>query len=271
MFRFGPPARAVPVSGENMTHQGPRLYGRRQGKKLRPGRRALVDRLLPELAIDLTAFETSAGTSGENKSLAPQPLPQLDPRGLFDPDIKAIWLEIGFGAGEHLHALAKAHPNIGFIGCDPFYEGIGKFLTAVDPDRLGNIRLFCGDARELMPLLPDGCLDRAFLLFPDPWQKKRHHKRRFINPETVNQLARLLRPGAEWRLATDIMDYADWMLRHLCDHPDFQWCVQGSQDWHHRPDNWPATRYEAKALEAGRKPVYLRFCRRSSTDLEAGA
>lgn len=221
-----------------------RIYGRRRGRKLRAGRRALMDTLLPRLRIVLP------------------PTGMLDPATVV-PHAKDLWLEIGFGAGEHLAAQAHAHSNIAMLGAEVFENGIAKLLAAIERDNLGNIRLFVDDARLLLACLPDRSLGRAFILYPDPWPKERHKKRRIVSPETLDQLARTLRPGAELRVATDDADYAAWIADALAGRPDFVAlaCVEG--DWPDRPADWPATRYERKAVAAGRLPRFFRIARRA--------
>src|SRR5689334_17843836 len=168
-------------------------YGRRRGRRLRDSQRTLLEMLLPALAIGDDAAE-------------------LDPRGLFAPGTKEVWLEIGFGGGEHLAAQAAAHPDTGFIGCEVFENGIAKLLVEIERQRLANVRIFPDDARLLLAALPAQSLDRAFILFPDPWPKARHQKRRLVSTETLDRLAVLMRDGAELRLATDDADYLRWML-----------------------------------------------------------
>lgn len=221
------------------------LYGRRRGRPLRPYRQALVDRLLPSLAIDL------------------ERMPK-DPGALFAAPVRDLWLEVGFGGGEHLFHQAMRNPDVGFIGCEPFLNGVARLLAAIDKAAPppANIRLFPDDARALLDRLPDACAGRVFVLFPDPWPKSRHHRRRFIAPPQLDLLARVMRPGAELRLATDHTDYLRWMLFHLLDHPAFRWCARGPEDWRRRGPDWPPTRYEEKALEQGIAPAYLRFERR---------
>jgi len=221
------------------------LYGRRRGRPLRANRQVLVDRLLPALAID------------------PDRLPP-DPRALFPVPVRDLWVEVGFGGGEHLLEQAARHPEVGFIGCEPFLNGVAKLLAGIDAadPPLRNIRLYPDDARALLAALPDASVGRVFVLFPDPWPKSRHHRRRFIAPPQLDLLARVMRPGAELRLATDHMDYLRWMLFYLLDHPAFRWCARGPADWRGRPGDWPPTRYEEKALEKGLVPAYLRFERR---------
>jgi len=203
----------------------------------------LAESLLPQIAITL-----------------PDQRP-LDPRALF-PSPAAVWLEIGFGAGEHLAAQAKAHPAIGFIGCEVFENGIARLLGEIARDGLDNIRIFADDARLLLDCLMPGSIGRVFILFPDPWPKQRHHKRRLVARATLDRLALVMQPGAELRLATDDRDYFAWMLELLTAHPDFAWAARRPADWRERPPDWPASRYEEKARAAGRLPAFLRFIRR---------
>jgi tRNA (guanine-N7-)-methyltransferase len=186
----------------------------------------------------------------------------LHPRALFAAPFEQIWLEIGFGAGEHLATQAEANPGIGFIGVEVFETGVAKLLTVIDRTKLDNIRLLIDDARLLLGALPDDCLDRAFILFPDPWPKLRHHKRRIVAPATLRELARVMRDGAELRLASDDPNYLRFMLAMATDASDFTWLARRPADWRARTEDWPATRYEKKALAADRKPIFLRFKRR---------
>jgi tRNA (guanine-N7-)-methyltransferase len=219
------------------------VYGRRKGHRLRPGRRRLLEELLPQLQV-----------------LVPEGGP-LDPVSLFAQRPQRIWLEIGFGGGEHLAVQAAAHPEVGLIGCDPFIGGVARLLSLIRAQDLTNIRLFTDDARLLMQALPDSCLERVFVLFPDPWPKTRHHKRRIVNPRTATEFVRLLRPGGEVRLATDDMDYVRAMLLALRGRPELRWQARRATDWRQRPPDWPISRYESKALAAGQACVYLRFLR----------
>ncbi|GAB4192491.1 MAG: tRNA (guanosine(46)-N7)-methyltransferase TrmB [Thalassobaculales bacterium] len=219
-----------------------RLYGRRIGRPLRPGQQERLARLLPALALPAT-------------------LPP-DLRSLFAAPVSEVWLEIGFGGGEHLTAQAAARPDVGLIGVEPFVNGIAKALAAIEAQGLANIRLLHGDARPLLARLPEASLTRIFVLFPDPWRKARHHRRRLIQHDTLALLARALADGGELRLATDHADYLVWMLEHLRGHPDLAWTAGRAADWLTRPPDWPPTRYEEKALAAGRIPVFLRFRRR---------
>ena len=186
----------------------------------------------------------------------------LDPREVLAPPGRAIWLEIGFGGGEHLAEQAETHPEIGFIGCEVFENGIARLVTAIEHRGLDNIRVFADDARVLLAALPAESIARVFALFPDPWPKARHHKRRLIAPATLDRLALIMADDAELRLATDDPDYLRWMLEHATAHPEFAWLARRPGDWRERPDDWPATRYEAKARVAGRVPAFLRFIRR---------
>jgi tRNA (guanine-N7-)-methyltransferase len=186
---------------------------------------------------------------------------KLDPRALFAAPVEALWLEIGFGGGEHLAAQAAAYPAIGMIGCEIFENGIVKLLGEVTRRGLANLRLFVDDARQLIAALPEASLARVFILFPDPWPKLRHHKRRIVTTETLDRLAFVMADGAELRLATDDRDYLSWMLERLTAHRAFEWLARSPEDWRRRPEDWPPTRYEQKALAAGREPVFLRFGR----------
>jgi len=189
---------------------------------------------------------------------------RLDPSRLFGAAPTALWLEIGFGGGEHLAAQAAAHPDVAFIGAEVFVNGIASLLDHLRRQQLANVRIFADDARLLLPALPAASLDRVFLLFPDPWPKHRHAARRFVCRETLDRLALLMRPGAELRIASDDPAYVEWTLRQVLAHPAFAWLARSSDDWRQRPADWAPTRYEKKALAAGRRPAYLRFRRRPS-------
>jgi len=186
---------------------------------------------------------------------------ELDCVSLFPFAAKEIWLEIGFGGGEHLIAQALARRDVGFIGAEPFVNGVAKALAAIDRNRLDNIRLRAGDAVALIAQIPAGALSRVFVLYPDPWPKRRHHKRRIISKNTVAELARVLRPGGQARFATDIDDYAGWTLHFFLSSPAFRWPAQVADDWRKPWPDWRETRYEAKAKREGRPPVYLTFVR----------
>lgn len=168
---------------------------------------------------------------------------------------------MGFGGGEHLAAQAEQNPRTGFVGCEPFTNGVAKLLTQMKTRNLDNVRVVPDDARDVLARLPDACLSTVFVLFPDPWPKLRHHKRRFIQVETLHQIARVLKRGGELRLATDHMDYATWALVHLMRDLRFEWSARTAADWRARPEDWVPTRYEQKALGAGKCCIYLRFFR----------
>jgi tRNA (guanine-N7-)-methyltransferase len=224
------------------------LYGRRRGRKLRPGQQGLLATLLPRLRIEA-------------------PFPQgVDPRRFFDEPVESVWLEVGFGAGEHLAAQAAQHPNYGLIGCEVFENGVVKLLTEVQRVGLANIRLLIDDARLLVGALREASIGRVFILFPDPWPKQRHHKRRIVATSTLDALAHAMTDGGELRLATDDIDYLRWMLDCTTQHCAFEWLARRPGDWRERPADWPPTRYEQKALAAGRQPFFLRFRRRPRRD-----
>jgi len=186
----------------------------------------------------------------------------LDPLSLFEPTVTEAWLEVGFGGGEHLLAQAAANPQAGLIGCEPFINGMAALLRAIDdePARAGNIRVLMDDARPLIASFRDASLAKAFILFPDPWPKARHHKRRFVAKANLDQLARVLKDGAELRLATDDPGYLRWMLIEMTDHPAFAWTARRPADWRQRPADSPKTRYEDKGL-AGTAPAFLTWRR----------
>ena len=181
----------------------------------------------------------------------------LDLDALFGGERPAIWLEIGFGGGEHLALQAERHPDIGFVGCEVFENGIDKLLAQIEGRRLGNVRIFSDDARLLIAALPPASIARVFVLFPDPWPKRRHHKRRIVSEETLDRLAEIMTDRAELRLATDDGDYLCWMLERVTSHPAFEWLARRPGDWRDRPADWPPTRYEEKARAAGRRPAFL--------------
>ena len=183
---------------------------------------------------------------------------------------RPIWLEIGFGGGEHLAAHAERHPEALLIGCEVFENGIARLLAAIAQRGLGNVRLFPDDARLLLAALAPQSIDRVFILFPDPWPKQRHHKRRLLSRETLDRLAEIMTDGAELRLATDDRDYLRQMLEEVTGHPDFEWLARRPGDWRERPADWPPTRYEEKARAAGRPPAFLRVARRPRPGLKAG-
>lgn len=221
------------------------LYGRRRGRKLRGGQQALLDDVVPGLEIAL----------GE----PPRP---IDPAALFDRPVREIWLEVGFGAGEHLLAQAAANRDVGLIGCEPYVTGAVRMVRGLLDAGLDNIRIWRDDARILIDCLAESSLARVFVLFPDPWPKSRHHKRRFISPPVLERLAAVMRDDAELRVATDDRDYLVWILAHLSASDSFVWTARAPSDWRCRPPDWPPTRYESKALQQGRSCTYLRYRKR---------
>jgi tRNA (guanine-N7-)-methyltransferase len=216
------------------------FFGRRKGHALKPRQAALFDTLLPKIALNLA-----------------EPAP-ADLRALF-AGADVVRLEIGFGSAEHLIAQATANPRIGFIGSDGFVNAIAKALAAIEADKLDNIRLHHGDASELIDWLPDGALSRIDLLYPDPWPKRRHWKRRFIQDESLERLARILKSGGELRFATDIADYAAYALARVLRSRDFVWTAEVASDWRKPWPDFSGTRYEAKAKREGRTPAYFIF------------
>jgi tRNA (guanine-N7-)-methyltransferase len=227
---------------QDQSEQPPRaFFGRRKGHPLKPRQAALFDALLPRLAVDLT-----------------RPAP-ADLRTLFSAPVEDLRLEIGFGGAEHLIAQAQANPRTGFIGTDAFVNAIAKALVAVDSVALTNIRLHFGDASELLDWLPGGALSRIDLLYPDPWPKRRHWKRRFIQDDNLRRLARLLKKDGELRFATDIADYAAYALARVSRSPDFIWTAEHADDWRNPWTGFAGTRYEAKAKRESRRPAYFIF------------
>lgn len=219
-----------------------RSYGRRRGRKASGRQTALLRDVLPRVALDLSA-----------------PFGRLP--GRESQGANQIWLEIGFGGGEHLVWQAAANPDVTLIGCEPFEDGVMKVLDAIEVQRLANIRVHMGDARDVLRWLPDATIARAFILFPDPWPKRKHQKRRLVNPATLALLARAMKSGAELRFGTDIGDYARSALEAFRADRHFVWQADRPADWRGRPADWPETRYEAKAEREGRRRYYFRFRR----------
>ncbi|HEX5506920.1 MAG TPA: tRNA (guanine(46)-N(7))-methyltransferase TrmB [Pseudolabrys sp.] len=217
------------------------FFGRRKGHPLKPRQAALFDALLPRLALDLA-----------------QPAPN-DLRALFANTVDEVRLEIGFGGAEHLIAQAQTNPRIGFIGSDAFLNAMAKALAAIETHQLANVCLHFGDVTELLDWLPANALARVDLLYPDPWPKRRHWKRRFIQDESLARLAHILRKGGELRFATDIPHYAVWTLARVLRSPDFTWTAECVDDWCKPWVDFAGTRYEAKAKREGRLPAYFIF------------
>ena len=215
-----------------------RLYGRRTGHKLREGQAALVERLLPTIAVPREGA--------------------LDAPALFGSD-RPLALEIGFGRGEHLVAQAAARPDMGFIGCEPFLDGVVGALMKVNDLGLTNLRIHEGDAIDVLERLPDASLDAAWLLHPDPWPKARHAKRRFMNAGPIALVASKLRSGGVFRFGTDHPIYCRWAMMVMAARPEFAWIVEGPRDFLMRPSDWPETRYEAKARRLGHEVWYFQY------------
>ena len=237
-----------------------RFFGRRKGKKLKPSRELLLDAFLPKVRLPDIDGKTD-----------------VDPSLCFPFPVKAVWLEVGFGGGEHLAEQSRRHPEKGFIGAEVFLNGVTSLLTHLtgmekrgDVDknvglaagRVDNVRVYDEDVRDILPCFKAGSFERIYVLFPDPWPKKRHADRRFIGPRNLPVLARLLKSGGELRVASDDMNYIRWSLEHLMKSDDFEWTAQTADDWRNPPADWVNTRYEMKALAKGKKPVYLVFKRK---------
>lgn len=214
------------------------FFGRRKGKALRDGQASLFETLLPHIRVTLDM--------------------RVDPAACFErQDFKAYWLEIGFGGGEHLLSLARAHPEIGFIGCEPFVNGMAKLLSAIANEKLDNIRVYDSDALMLLKALTPQSFERVYLLYPDPWPKRRQHKRRFISSETLDLISRALRTGGEFRFASDIDHYVGWTLSRILPRKDLIWQATRADEWRKPWAEWTRTRYEAKAIREGRVPSYV--------------
>lgn len=218
----------------------PTLFGRQKSKKLSPRQQNLVDTLLPKLKLTPNEpFDQSASWYKTNP----------------------LWMEIGFGGGEHLSTMAAKHKDVTFIGCEPFLNGTAKMLVAINEQNLTNVRLYDHDARHILNWLPAASLDRVYILYPDPWPKKRHRKRRLVNPQSLDLLAKVMKPGADLLIASDIGDYIRTSLLALQQTPNFIWQPESAKDWRTPPQGWPGTRYEQKAIREGRTPTYLKIKR----------
>jgi tRNA (guanine-N7-)-methyltransferase len=223
------------------SHAHGSFFGRRKGHKLRAHQADLIENLLPHLSLDITMPAPAAAAE------------------LIDPAPQAMRLEIGFGGGEHLVAEAQKYQDTGFIGCEPYVNGMAKILAQIEAQNIGNIRLLAGDAAELLNWLPPQSLARIDLIHPDPWPKRRHWKRRFVQDATIAAMARVIRPGGEFRFVSDIDDYCAWTLWHLLRSPDFRWMAERADDWRLPWDGYTMTRYGRKAEREGRAANYLRF------------
>ena len=222
------------------SEQAGAFFGRRKGKKLRAGQDELVQTLLP-------AIRVTPGAAPSSQFPNPQAL--------------ETWLEIGFGGGEHLAAQAHARRDVNFIGCEPFMNGMAKLLAAIDHEKLDNVRVWDDDVTKLLPTLPDGSFDRVYILYPDPWPKRRQRKRRLVSDSMLDTLARVMKPGAELRFTSDIDDYIGWVLARALRSNRFRWTATRADHWRKPYEGWPGTRYEAKAIREGRVPSYLTLVR----------
>ncbi len=216
------------------------LFGRQKSKKLSPRQQKLVEELLPKLKLAPSS---------------PLSAPFSNPR------TKPLWLEIGFGGGEHLAAMATQNTDVNFIGCEPFLNGIAKMLTAIEEHNLQNVWIYDNDARHILNWLEPHSVERIYLLYPDPWPKKRHRKRRFVTKETLDMLAKVMPSGGDLIIASDIGDYIRTSLLALQESPNFSWTPNSAKEWLTPPEGWPSTRYEQKALREGRTPTYLKIKR----------
>ncbi|GAA0870308.1 tRNA (guanosine(46)-N7)-methyltransferase TrmB [Brevundimonas basaltis] len=228
-------------STDDPAHRPLRSFGRIKSRALKPRQAALFDTLMPAVALP----DPKAGA--------------IDPRALA-PDAKAVWLEIGFGGGEHLAAQAARHPDTLMIGCEPFLNGVGSALRHIEEGGLKNVRLHPDDARDVMAALPDASLDRVMILFPDPWHKARHNKRRLVQDAFAAEIVRLLKPGGRLRFVTDWKDYADWALEKFERTPGLEWTANRADDWRVAPEDHVVTRYEEKKL-GDTAPIFLDFVR----------
>lgn len=233
------------MSGEQGHRTAEAFFGRRHGKTIRPKQADALANTLPALKLDLT-------------SLAPDSL-----AALFDAPVSRIVVEIGFGGGEHLHHDSGRSPETGFIGVEPFVNGMATLLRSLERDARPNIRLYDDDAVRVLDWLPAGSVDQVNLFYPDPWPKKRHWKRRFVNQPNLARIARVLKPGGQFRFASDIGHYINWTLVEAARQGSFDWQAATASDWRTPYEGWPGTRYEAKAIREGRQPAYLTFARKA--------
>ncbi len=236
------------------------FFGRRHGRTLRKGRKAALNDTLPALSLV------------ERLGKLPQKLATIHdafPKSGRMDDAAPVWLEIGFGSGDYLAKMLAAYPNHRFIGCEPFMNGVSNFLkilheTMDEADYADRLGLWHDSAEILLDALPDASIDRLYLLNPDPWPKKRHHKRRFVQPANLDRIARVLKDGGEFITATDVLDLGEWMLEHTLRHDAFVWTAQSKDDWSVMPDDWMVTtRYAQKGADQGRNEIYLRFVRKN--------
>lgn len=229
------------TDAERRTRSTEAFFGRRKGKPLREQQVERMGSLLPELKVDL-ASETPA-----------------DIRTLFPHAVDRVRLEIGFGGGEHLVHRARTNPTTGFIGVEPFVNSMAKLLAVVEAEDLKNIRVHDDDATQLLDWMPAECIDQIDLLYPDPWPKKKHWKRRFVSEVNLQRFHKVLKSGGKFCFASDIDTYVNWTLQHCKAHGGFAWTARNASDWLTPYEGWPGTRYEAKARREGRSSAYLTF------------
>lgn len=214
------------------------FFGRRTGRPLNKTRKDLLENLLPRLKLEI----------GETIS--------------FPKKVNSLWMEIGFGDGEHLAALLRKYPDVGFVGVEPYINGMGNFLSRIKDDPHDNVRIYMDDAIPLVERMPEASIERLYVLNPDPWPKTRHHKRRIINQRNLDLFARILKPGGLLIMATDVDDLAEWMVTECSKHPAFTWTAESAKDWQNPPDWWElTTRYAQKGIQAGRNQTYLVFAK----------
>lgn len=216
------------------------FYGRRKGRSLRNNSKRLLEELLPAYLV---------------------PDNTTDPAALFANNPRKLYLEVGFGGGEHLAMVAKNHPENAYIGAEPFLNGVSSFLKYCQNEDLKNVRIWPDDIRLQLLYWPNGCLDGIFIMFPDPWPKIRHSSRRIINKDNLASFARLIKAGGSLRMASDHAYAKNWILSEILENPYFEWLVESSEDWNVQPKDWPETRYMRKALKEGRRPAWFKFKR----------
>ncbi len=243
-----PPSEPLAGLSEKRREVGGGLFGRQKGKRLRDEQQGLMETLLPRLQIE-----------NIQPVLGNVPVHYINPETLFTSLRKEFHLEIGFGGSEHLIHRATESPHIGFIGVEPFVNGVAKAVAEIARRDISNIRLHHGDAVDVLASLPDSCISRIYLLYLDPWPKRRQRKRRFVSLPTLKAMHRVLKSQGQFWFASDIDDYVGWTLSMVKIANLFDWQAETANDWQTPYENWPGTRYEAKAYREGRVPSYLRF------------
>lgn len=229
---------------KNMHTLNKRVHGRRTGRPLNKSRQDALDALMPELGIPLEKLKEDGS---------------LTPSSLFGDEYKKCWFEIGFGNGEHLAGLMERHPDTAFIGAEPFINGMSAFLKSIEDVRHDHVRVLMDDAMMIANSLTDNSLDGMYILNPDPWHKSRHHKRRIVRPDTLDQFARIIKSGGQLIMSTDVPDLADWMVTHAARHTSFKWTAEKASDWQNAPKDWITTRYEEKGAKGASIMTYLIF------------